>query len=193
MRPTDRHRPASRAPGWIALCVAVLLHGCASTPVDPVVEQLDERTGVTLNQLARPLELVATSVRGGNADPFAALAPFETNVMGKRSRWLWIAFPGDSDGASPAHRVVVDGTPLSLPAAGADPAAVSLKAFPYAPAAPWTVVRVFALDAGATARLAAAREVGITVEYPEGRVTFSAALAAPSALAEFAARTAESR
>jgi hypothetical protein len=177
----------------VALCIAPALHGCASAPPQPVLEQLDERTGVTINRLARPLELVAASVRSAGADPFAALAPFETNVMGRRTRWLWIAFPGDAESPSPPHRVIVDGTPLSLPAAGADPGSVSLKEFPYAPAAPWNAVRIFALDATATARLASAREVGITVEYPEGRVTFSATVGAPSPLAEFAARTLEPR
>lgn len=176
-----------------ATAAMLLATGCASAPIEPVVEELDSRTGVTINRLARPLELVATSIRSGGGDPFASLAPFETNVMGQRSRWLWIAFPAESGGASPAHRVVVDGTPLSLASAGSDPSAVSLKAFPYSPAAPWTTVRVFALDASATARLAAAREVGITVDYPEGRVTFGSALSAPSPLAEFAARTRDSR
>ena len=187
------HPRALPAAVLLAACAVLLTGGCASAPLQPVVEQLDERTGVTINRLARPVELVATAVRGGGGDPFASLAPFETNVMGQRSRWLWVAFPGDTDGASPPHRVIVDGAPLSLTSAGADPEAVSLKAFPYAPAATWNTVRIFALDASAAARLAAAREVGITVDYPEGRVTFAASLAAPSPLAEFAARTDPSR
>ncbi len=187
-----RSNPA-RVAALLVACAALLATGCASVPVDPVVEELDSRTGVTINRLARPLELVATSVRPGGGDPFAALAPFETNVMGRRDRWLWVAFPDDEQAASPAHRVIVDGLALSLPAAGADPAAVSLKAFPYAPAAAWNTVRVFALDATATARLAGAREVGITVDYPDGRVSFVAALGTPSPLAEFAARTDEAR
>lgn len=191
-RPTGSPRLARRALAATAALLALpLLPGCVATPPASVVEQLDGRTGITVTRLSAPLELVALEARQAGADPFAALAPFETNEMGRRARWLWVAFPPAAGGASPPHAVLVDGQPLSAIAAGSDAQSVGLQALPYAPPAPWTTIRLFALDQVALARLAAARQIAIAVDYPAERVTFAIAPAAPSPLADFAARTAD--
>ena len=76
------------------------LAGCASVPENAVSERLDERTGTTVTTMQKPIELVSTEPRGSNSDPFAYLAPFETNRMGQRELFLWIAVPDERGGAS---------------------------------------------------------------------------------------------
>ena len=78
------------------------LAGCASVPENAVSERLDERTGTTVTTMQKPIELVSTEPRGSNSDPFAYLAPFETNRMGRRELFLWIAVPDERGGASAA-------------------------------------------------------------------------------------------
>ena len=96
------------------------LGACAALPDDaPVVENLDEETGLTIARLGRPLELYRETVRKDMAERFAFLGPFETNQMGSRELFLWVAVPmedpavaGRADGHSSTARA------LDLGAAG---------------------------------------------------------------------------
>ena len=78
----------------LAAAASALLGACAALPDDaPVVEQLDTETGVTVARLGRPIELYRETFLQDPAGRFAFLGPFETNQMGKRELFLWIAVP----------------------------------------------------------------------------------------------------
>lgn len=172
-----------------ATCVALgaaLLSACAATPQERIAERLDESTGTTLTVLNAPLELLAARARSHDADPFAWLAPFETNRMGDRSTLLWVSAPGG--GMRGAPQLLIDGVPLAAAPAPPDPTALGLSRPPYQPPAPWNVQYHYRLDATSLARLAAARELVMVVDYETGAERFVAGAAATAALAEFAAR-----
>lgn len=170
-RPT--HGPRRLACGLLsALLSGAWLSGCATLPDNAVQERLDERTGTTVTALQRALELVSTAPRRGQSDPFAYLAPFETNRMGTREIYLWVAVPNESRDVT-APQVELDGTPLSLRSLGSDPQTIGLAAFPYATPAPWSSVTLFALDAPALQTLAAAATLEISVSYDAQPVRFT--------------------
>ena len=76
------------------LTVTAWLGACASLPNDaPVVEQLDDQTGLTIARLGKPLELYRENFRKDTLGKFAFLGPFETNQMGRRELYLWLALP----------------------------------------------------------------------------------------------------
>jgi hypothetical protein len=172
-RPAHRGAPARRRAPQLALLAAAglasLLGGCAAVPENTVAEQLDERTGTTVTRIERPIELVSTEPRGSNTDPFAYVAPFETNRMGQRQLYLWVAVPDERGGARPP--VVLAGTEtLRMTPRGADAKALGLAAFPYANPAPWSVISVYTIDEDALRALAGAGSLEVSVRYADDRV-----------------------
>jgi hypothetical protein len=160
---------------------------CVSAPPNEARELLDARTGTTLTSLAAPLELVATVPRGPRADPFAYLAPFETNRMGQRTMYLWIAVPDEMKvGVQP--EVLIDGARLPLQQSFAEPAAVGLDRWPYASPAPWSAVLVYALDAANLARLTDAQRLEIAVPGGVEPQRFVGDVQPPNVLREFRSR-----
>jgi hypothetical protein len=152
--------PSLRFPRPHALPALLLalaaLTGCAALPANDIREQLDEASGTTLTRLDAPVELTTTTPRGAIADPFAYVAAFETNRMGKRERWLWIAVPDERGDArlpelSVAGRELTLGSPVTSSSAG-------LLAAPYPKPAPWSAEHLFRLDAAALAALASGAE-----------------------------------
>src|SRR5919197_4700218 len=87
------------AKGTRSLAVAALGLGtlvvgaCASAPPEAVSEKLDPDTAITVTTLSRPIELLSQSNRAKQTDPFAYIAPFETNKMGARDLFLWVSTP----------------------------------------------------------------------------------------------------
>jgi hypothetical protein len=158
-----------RAVRALATALALLAAGCAAVPDNAVSERLDERTGTTLTSMRRPVELVSTEPRGNNSDPFAYVAPFETNRMGQRALYLWVAVPDERGGAA-APVVLVNGAPLPARPLAADARGLGLGALPYAAPAPWSSIGVFAIDEAALRSLAAAGTIETTVRYADGRV-----------------------
>lgn len=74
--------------------VAVVMAGCAPLPVtEPVAEKLDPDTTTTVTVLSQPIELFSPTLRAKQTDPFAYIAPFETNRMGSRQLFLWVSTP----------------------------------------------------------------------------------------------------
>src|SRR6266850_539046 len=91
---------------------AVLLGACAVAPSEPVSEKLDPDTATTVTTLSHPIELLQTN-RGKQTDPFAYIAPFETNRMGARELFLWVSTP-QAEGQLTQPQVLCNGQPLSL-------------------------------------------------------------------------------
>jgi hypothetical protein len=132
------------------------------------------------------LLLVATEVRASNTDPFAALAPFETNVMGQRTVYLWVSYPDEKGTVTTTPRVSVDGTPLPLVEVGPEPRAVSLKALPYEPLAPWSIIRIFRVDAMPLISLGRAAGLTLSVRYGDSQVIeFSGVVTPTGVLQDF--------
>jgi hypothetical protein len=86
----------ARSAAFAASLFALMLSACVTTPGNEPLESLDERTGTTMTALRRPLELVAVDARAAGADPFAYVGTFETNRMGRRASYLWLAVPNEA-------------------------------------------------------------------------------------------------
>ena len=59
----------------------------------PVAERLDPDTATTLTVINKPVELVGEGATGPTGNPFAFIAPFETNRMGAHALYLWMSAP----------------------------------------------------------------------------------------------------
>jgi|SRR5579872_450150 len=132
----------------------VCINGCATTSVEPVSEKLDPDTATTVTVLTRPIELYSETVRGPASDPFAYIAPFETDKMGERTLFLWVSAPQNS-GPLTQPQILCNGEPLNLqpvsvPAdkadgppsssatASIDLSQLSLSRAPYSSPVPWS-------------------------------------------------------
>jgi hypothetical protein len=153
------HDTAMRCWGLGAL--AILLVACATTPSQPVIESLDPDTATTLTALKKPVELVAERLQATRGDPFAFLAPFETDRMGNRLQYLWVAAPG-VENAKIELRLLCDGQPLELSPADDNLTQLGLSHAPYERPAPWSVQWYFQLSPDTLRCLADAR--GVTLE-----------------------------
>ena len=136
---------------------------------DPVREALDERDGTTITQLAAPLTFIAEAPRSSGSDPFAFLAPFESNRMGQRRLHLWVAVPVESK----VDVTVIlwhDGVELlraSDPIASTARDAAAVRA-PYPTTAAWQRPLVVDLNAGALAALGDAATLTIEMRFADG-------------------------
>jgi hypothetical protein len=161
--------------------------GCASVPSEPVAEKLDPDTATTVTILSQPIELLSQTNRSKQTDPFAYIAPFETNRMGARDLFLWVSTP-QAQGQLTQPQVLCNGQPLSLQplsegdaavaaaapggnvtAAGSsgvpvkvDLSKLSLSRAPYDAPVPWSTQWYFRLPAESLKCLADAE--GITLE-----------------------------
>jgi hypothetical protein len=146
-----------------AFC-ALLLASCAALPDDaPVVEQLDEQTGVTVARLGRPIELYRENFRDdATGDRFAFLGPFETNHMGNRVPFLMIGLPENKSAAPAPPTLLVNDTPVELGAPG-EASLAGLRESPYRIPMPWVQTFYYRIDAALLARLGEASQVRIEV------------------------------
>jgi hypothetical protein len=192
-------RLAFRAPRYArAFGLALVMSwiaACASLPNDaPVVEQLDEETGLTIARLGHPLELYRDTFRQNVAGKFAFLGPFETNQMGRRELYLWVAIPLEDAAANVTPIVSVDGAALDLAAPGRGPDAAGLQHAPYKTPMSWIAMFYYRIDADVVAKLGAARSITIqaTEATPSGPVTtsYSVEPGQDPRLREFSARQA---
>ena len=93
---------------------AVVMAGCASMPAaEPVAEKLDPDTATTVTVLSQPIELFSQTSRAKQTDPFAYVAPFETNRMGNRELFLWVSTP-QAQGTLTQPQVMCSGQSLDL-------------------------------------------------------------------------------
>jgi len=169
------------------------LSACAALPKDqPVFEQLDADTGVTIARLGKPVELYRETVSSATADRFAFLAPFETNQMGKREYFLWLAVPVDPTLASSVPSVDVDGSAVTLSPPGRAADFAGLANSPYKAPAPWSALYYFKADGDLIARLGNAQSLAIRMLEPTkdgpAEAQFTLKIVADPRLKEFAAR-----
>ena len=177
-----------------ALALATLALGaCATLPQDqPVFEQLDADTGVTITRLGKPVEVYRELVPSVYTDRFAFLAPFETNQMGKREYFLWLAVPVDPALSGSIPTVDVDGSALTLDTPGRDADFAGLTKSPYKLPAPWSVLYYFKVDGDLITRLGNAQSLAIHMMEPTkngpAEAQFTLKIVDDPRLKEFAAR-----
>jgi hypothetical protein len=159
---------ATRA--WIAVIGSGLLCACSSQAVLPESEMLDSQTGTTVIRMPKPVELVTEQPRGAQADPFAYLAPFETNRMGERTLFLWISAPQDTGGALQQPKVLCDGQPLTLIPHTEPIDQLGLSRGPYTAPAPWSAQWYFRLPEDSFTCLSGANRVSIEAQGAESRM-----------------------
>jgi hypothetical protein len=177
---------------FIAVSLAALtLAACAAIPDDsPVVEQLDNETGATVARLGRPIELYRETFVQDATGRFAFVGPFETNQMGTRELYLWVAVPIDSPAGSEPPTVEVNGKALPLGAPGRAADFANLRSSPYRIPTPWSSMYYYKIDSGIVGTLGAARSVSVRVTEPtkDGtiRTMFQSQIDADPRLREFA-------
>jgi hypothetical protein len=147
--------------------LASMVGACASTPSQPVVEKLDPDTATTLTVLKKPIELVAESLHNAGGDPFAYLAPFETNRMGNRVQYLWLSAPSVENVKIEPH-LLCDGQTLTLAPVGNDMSHLGLSHPPYEKPAPWSLEWYFQLPPATLQCLTDAQRVTLETKAEAG-------------------------
>lgn len=182
----------TRRRNFLLAAVVACLTACASMPDDaPVVEQLDEDTGLTVARLGKPLELYRENFRQDTAGKFAFFGPFETNQMGRRETYLWIALPLEKSDSPATPIVTVNGARLALGEPGRAADAAGLRKPPYKIPMSWIAMFYYRIDDATIATLGEARsiKVQITENVASGPLTtdYSSQLAGDTRLQDFAA------
>ncbi len=170
-----------------------ILGGCAALPDDAaVVEQLDPETGLTIVRLGHPVELYRETFRKDTSGKFAFLGPFETNQMGRRELYLYVALPLQDPTSQVTPVISIDGTPLALGEPGRAPDSAGLQHPPYKIPMSWIAMLYYPMDHELVTKLgnASSLKIQVTETTKAGTVKndFSAQLAGDSRLREFAAR-----
>ncbi len=162
----------------LAALAAFALGACATLPDDaPVVEHLDTETGTTITRFGRPFDLFRETVVQAQGVRFAFIGPFETNLMGQRELFLWLAVPFESP--PPAAPVIeVNGAPLALGAPSRSAELAGLRGSPYKIPTPWSAMYYYEIDAAQLAQLGDARDITVRVleatKDGSNKVVFSA-------------------
>jgi hypothetical protein len=175
------------------LIALTLFGGCAALPEDaPVLEQLDTEMGATIARLGKPMELYRETFMSDPAGRFAFVAPFETNQMGTRELYLWVAVPVDLVPDS-VPTVEVNGTALALGAPGREPDFAGVGKSPYRIPTPWSSMFYFKIDGSVVATLGDATALSLSVQETTKNGPVTTVFAAPveagdSRLRDFAAR-----
>jgi hypothetical protein len=175
---------------------AAVLGACAALPpTEPVSEQLDPDTATTVTVLSQPIELFSQTSRSKQTDPFAYIAPFETNRMGAKELFLWVSTP-QAQGQLTQPQVICNGQPLSLQplsqdagsavvhdagkggdfaGVGPDGSAIkvdlsklSLSRAPYSAPVPWGTQWYFKLSADGLKCLADAEGISLQAKAADG-------------------------
>jgi hypothetical protein len=164
------------------LCLSLgLAAGCASEGSIKPAESLDERTGMTVGSLEKPLELIPVgqfAVSPSRHMSFAYLGPVEWDNMGTITYGLWVHLAPASDWqfddikAPQAVVLVLDNAPVVLKAI----AAPALARGPYQPVASWGQTAYFALDLPTLQRMASSQGIELAFKVAGGTaVRFAAA------------------
>jgi hypothetical protein len=168
---------------------ALMASGCSTLPEDaPVLEKLDTDTGTTIAGIGRPIELYREVSKLSLTDRFAFLAPFETNVMGERKSYLWIAIPVERAVDTALPTLDVNGSTVALGTGSRDPSFANLAKSPYKPPTPWSATYYFTLDADKVAQLGAAETITLKLPDAENEALFTVKIAGDERLRAYAAR-----
>jgi hypothetical protein len=185
--PPPRRRARATRLALPGLCA--LLAACAASAPQALKESLDEHSTLTVTQLEKPVWLLRTAALGSSADPFVFLGPFETDRMGARALYLWIAVPAIERVIEPPQ-VFVEQRSVELGALRSA-AATGLSRSPYRKPEPWGVEFYYTLDAAQLARLAHGTHIDVVVHYAKLGEQHFEVDAAPAELARFAERIAQ--
>ena len=172
----------------LAICAAGSLSACAPLPTEADSERLDSGTGTTVTVMPRPVELIVTQPKATKTDPFAYLAPFETNRMGSHDMYLWVSAP---QVAAPlgVPKVFCGDELLPLEVAQVDLKGMGLSSPPYALPAPWSAQWYFKLSGEVLDCLTGASRLKLTTQAADGEPEdYAAAADALTGLKDFAAR-----
>jgi hypothetical protein len=184
----------SRVRFALTVIAAGLFAGCASVPEDaPVVEKLDQETGLTIARLGRPVEVYRENLLKDPLGRFAFIGPFETNQMGTRETFLWISIPVELTEQDAPPVLEVNGQPLALGTPGRNPDFAGLMRSPYKIPTPWSAMFYYRADSALIGALGEASSITLRIAEPsrKGSVisTFSAQLEpGDTRLRDFAAR-----
>jgi hypothetical protein len=165
-----------------AVLLAIGLHaGCAGESSTKPVEVLDERTGMTLASLEKPIEMLPTAqhaaINFGKRTTFAYVGPVEWNRMGTIGYGLWVHIaPGNDHQAGDirapgAVTLVLDQGPqvlalADMPTMGHDP---------YTPVVSWGQTAYFELGVDTLKKMAASQKLELDVRAAdEGTLEFFA-------------------
>ena len=181
--------------GWRFVLVAAassLLGACAALPDDAsVAEQLEAETGTTVTRLGHPIELYRETFQKDPAGRFSFIGPFETNLMGKRELFVWLAVPIEPVPDS-VPVVEVNGTVLSLGSPGRSADFATLHSSPYKIPTPWSAMYYFKVDETIVARLGEATDIAVRVvevgKNGPTKTLFGAKIEADTRLKDFASR-----
>jgi hypothetical protein len=113
------------------------LASCATAPTDAGSEKLDANTGTTVTVMPKPVELIIDKSRGTRTDPFAYVAPFETNRMGSHELYLWVSAPQVA-GPLEVPKVYCGESDVSLERYEGNLKDAGLSSSPYKMPAPWS-------------------------------------------------------
>jgi hypothetical protein len=172
----------------LAFLVVSALAGCATAPTEADTERLDTKTGTTLTVMPKPVELIVDKARGTKTDPFAYIAPFETNRMGSHELYLWISAPQVA-GPLGVPKVYCGETPIALEGYEGSMADVGLSSPPYKMPAPWSRQWFFKLPGEVLDCFASATRIRVVTQAGDAEPeSFVAEGAAISGLSAFVAR-----
>ena len=163
----------------LLLCLA-LLCGCESQGTIKPAEALDERTGMTVGSLEKPLELVQSAQFAVTPDrrlSFAYLGPVEWDNMGAISYALWVHLAPAADWqfddirGPGTVRLSLDRDSVPLQVVDAPP----LARGPYQPVASWGQTAYFEIDLATLKSMASSGRIELDFKAGGSRVRFIAA------------------
>jgi len=172
----------------------LLLAACSSPAALKPAEVLDERTGMTVEELRKPIELTQSGANQpalGAHISFAYLGPVEWDRSGTPSYGLWVhVAPGNDwqfqsiQQPGTVSLVLDDGTAVLK---RIEPPALAHA--PYRPVAPWGQTGYFEADPALLKRMAQSASLELDVRTGRGEpVRFSAAPGGRAALARYVAQ-----
>ncbi|MEJ0036981.1 MAG: hypothetical protein WDO68_13025 [Gammaproteobacteria bacterium] len=148
---------------FLALGIAINLAGCAIEPTEVESERLDSNTGTTVTLMPKPVELIVEKPRGTKTDPFAYVAPFETNRMGSHELYLWVSAP-QAAGALSVPQLYCGNNLVPLDKFEGTPKEMGLSNAPYKTPAPWSAQWYFKVSGEVLDCLATAPRIRITTQ-----------------------------
>jgi hypothetical protein len=176
---------AGSALGFVVLGA---LTACATAPTDEERQRLDSNTGTTVTVMPKPVEFIVDRTRGPKTDPFAYLAPFETNRMGAHELFLWVSAPQVA-GPLGVPQVFCEEQQIQLEPANTSLKAMGLSDPPYKLPAPWSAQWYFKLSGEVLDCLATAKRLRIVTQTGQAEPDqFTAEAQSLSGLDDFAKR-----